>query len=274
MCCETCNFEDNPISLINFNLLPISFSSKTNENPNLTKSLEEMIKKSTLEHIISEDLSDLWKNLSPEEKRTVTDNFTILHYKKGQIIYAEQEDPEYLWCLLKGKVKMYKSGIGDRIQILRLYRPVHFFGYRAYFAHEKYVSSCAAFEASVLGCIPMEVVEKLIRGNNDLAMFFIHELSRNLGGSDTKIVNLTQKHIRGRLAEALLLLADNYGLEDDEATLKIYMSREDLANLSNMTTSNAIRTLTTFMAEKLILVDGRRIKILNVPMLRKISKFG
>ena len=169
---------------------------------------------------------------------------------------------------------MYKSGIGDRVQILRLYRPVQYFGYRAYFAKEKYVSSCAAFEASVLGCIPMHIVEDLIRCNNDLAMFFIHELSRNLGGSDTKIVNLTQKHIRGRLAEALLLLADNYGLEDDEATLKIYMSREDLANLSNMTTSNAIRTLTTFMAEKLILVDGRRIKILNVPMLRKISKFG
>lgn len=233
-----------------------------------------MIKKSTLEHIISEDLSELWNILSPEEKRVITDNFTILHYKKGQIIYAEHEDPENLWCLLKGKVKMYKSGIGDRVQILRLYRPVQYFGYRAYFAKEKYVSSCAAFEASVLGCIPMNIVEDLIRHNNDLAMFFIHELSRNLGGSDTKIVNLTQKHIRGRLAEALLLLADNYGLEDDDATLKIYMSREDLANLSNMTTSNAIRTLTTFMNEKLILVDGRRIKILNESMLRKISKFG
>ena len=120
----------------------------------------------------------------------------------------------------------------------------------------------------------MNVVEKIIKGNNDLAMFFIHELARNLGGSDTKIVNLTQKHIRGRLADALLLLEDNYGLEDDDATLKIYMSREDLANLSNMTTSNAIRTLTAFVAEKLILVDGRRIKILNEPQLRKISKFG
>ena len=169
---------------------------------------------------------------------------------------------------------MYKSGVGDRVQILRLYRPVQYFGYRAYFANENYVSSCQAIEPSVLGCISMKIVEELIRHNNDLAFFFIHELSRNLGGSDTKIVNLTQKHIRGRLAEALLLLADNYGLEDDEATLKIYMSREDLANLSNMTTSNAIRTLTTFMSEKLILVDGRRIKILNEPMLRKISKFG
>ena len=108
----------------------------------------------------------------------------------------------------------------------------------------------------------------------DVAMFFIHELSRNLGGSDTKIVNLTQKHIRGRLAEALLLLAENYGLEDDSATLKIYMSREDLAALSNMTTSNAIRTLSNFVNEKLIVVDGRRIKILNESQLRKISKYG
>lgn len=233
-----------------------------------------MIKKSTLEHIISEDLSELWNILTADEKRIVTDNFTIHQYKKGQIIYAEHEDPEFLWCLLKGKVKMYKSGVGERVQILRLYRPVQYFGYRAYFAREKYVSSCAAFETSTIGCLPMSIVESLIRGNIDLAMFFIHELSRNLGGSDTKIVNLTQKHIRGRLAEALLLLRDNYGLEDDESTLKIYMSREDLANLSNMTTSNAIRTLTTFVAEKLILVDGRRIRIMNEPMLRKISKFG
>lgn len=233
-----------------------------------------MIKKSTLEHIISHDMSPLWQVLSPEDKRLISDNFVVHQYKKNQIIYAEHEEPEYLWILLKGKVKMYKSGIGDRVQILRLYRPVQYFGYRAYFAHEPYVSSASAFEPSSLGLIPMRIVEEIIRRNNDLAMFFIHELSRNLGGSDTKIVNLTQKHIRGRLAEALLLLADNYGLEDDEATLKIYMSREDLANLSNMTTSNAIRTLTSFVSEKLLLVDGRRIKIINEPMLRKISKFG
>lgn len=233
-----------------------------------------MIKKSTFEKIISEDMAEMWNALRPEEKRIVTENFTIQNFKKNQIIYAEKETPEMLWCLLKGKVKMYKSGIGDRVQILRLYRPVQYFGYRAYFAQEPYVSSAAAFEASTLGAIPMHIVDEIIRKNNDLAMFFIHELSRNLGGSDTKIVNLTQKHIRGRLADSLLLLADNYGLEEDGATIKIYLSREDLANLSNMTTSNAIRTLTAFVTEKLILVDGRKIKIINEPQLRKISKFG
>lgn len=233
-----------------------------------------MIKKSTLDEIISKDMAEMWGVLQSEEKRIITENFSIQSYKKNQIIYSENQSPEMMYCLLSGKVKMYKSGIGDRVQILRLYRPVQYFGYRAYFAHESYNSTAAAFEPSRIGVISMKIVEQIIRQNNDLAMFFIHELSCNLGGSDTKLVNLTQKHIRGRLAESLLMLADNYGLEEDGATLKIYMSREDLANLSNMTTSNAIRTLTSFAQEKLILVDGRRIGIVNAPQLRKISKFG
>lgn len=236
--------------------------------------MQHLIKKSMLQHIIAQDMGEIWGVLSRQEKRELIANFHIHTYKKNQIIYAEKDEPEFMWCLLKGKVKKYKNGICDRIQILRLHRPVQFFGYRAYFAHENYVSCAAAFEPSVIGSVPLKLVERLIRSNMDIAMFFIHELSRNLGGSDTKIVNLTQKHIRGRLAEALLLLQENYGLEDDEATLKIYMSREDLANLSNMTTSNAIRTLSNFVNEKLLVVDGRRIKIINEPMLRKISKFG
>ena len=227
-----------------------------------------------LEKVVSEDLAEIWSILDGEEKRRILDTFVLHNFKKNQIIYAEKEEPDYIWCLIKGKVKLYKDGIGGRAQILRLIRPVQYFGYRAFFAKEPYVSSSAAFEQSVVGSIPMSLVCELIQNNINLAWFFIHELSRNLGGSDTRIVNLTQKHIRGRLAEALIALKDSYGLEDDGSTLRIYMAREDLANLSNMTTSNAIRTLSAFVSEKIIVVDGRRIKIVNEPALRKISKFG
>lgn len=230
--------------------------------------------KAALEKVINEDLHDIWSLLNKDEQRLIVDNFHIHSFKKNQIIYSQTEEAEHLWCLLKGKVKIFKDGMGGRQQIIRLYRPVQYFGFRAYFAKEPHMSSASAFEASTLGAIPMSLVEALINQNKALAWFFIRELAHNLGGSDTRIVNLTQKHIRGRLAEALIVLRDNYGYEDDEATIKIYMSREDLANLSNMTTSNAIRTLTTFANEKLIIVDGRRIKIINEPALRKISKFG
>ena len=230
--------------------------------------------KAAIEKVINEDMAEIWSILNGDEKRLIVDNFNVQTFKKNQFIYAEGDEPEYLWCLLKGKVKKTKEGVGGRVQILRLIRPVQYFGYRAYFAKEPYVSSASAFEPSTLGAIPLDLVREMIDNNRALAWFFIRELSRNLGGSDTRIVNLTQKHIRGRLAEALMVLRENYGYEEDEATLKIYMSREDLANLSNMTTANAIRTLSTFVEERLITVDGRRIKIINEPQLRKISKFG
>lgn len=230
--------------------------------------------KAALEKVINEDMSAIWSVLDSDEKRLVADNLSVQNFKKNQYIYLEGDEPEYLWCLFKGKVKKIKEGVGGRVQILRLMRPVQYFGYRAHFASEPYVSSAMAFEPSTLGALPLTIVDQLIKSNNNVAWFFIQELSRNLGGSDTRIVTLTQKHIRGRLAEALIVLRDHYGYEDDNSTMKIYLSREDLASLSNMTTSNAIRTLTTFVNEKIIVVDGRRIKIINEPMLRKISKLG
>lgn len=230
--------------------------------------------KDALDKVMAEDMSAIWTVLSNEEKRMITDNFTLHHFKKNQVIYAERDDPEYLWCLLKGKAKLYKDGVGGRQQIVRLIRPVQYFGYRAYFARESYVSTAMAMEPSTLGSVPMAIVESLINSNKAVAWFFIHELSLNLGSSDTRIVNLTQKHIRGRLAEALMVLKEHYGYEDDGITLRIYMAREDLANLSNMTTSNAIRTLTAFVNERIIVVDGRQIKIIDEPTLKKISKFG
>ena len=230
--------------------------------------------KSALEKVLNEDMAEIWSLLSQEEKRAVAENLVIHTFKKNQLIYAEGDDPEYLWVLFKGKVKKTKEGVGGRVQILRLIRPVQYFGYRAYFAEQPYISSATAIEPSMIGAVPLSLVRQLIQNNINLAWFFIKELSHNLGGSDTRIVNLTQKHIRGRLAEAIIVLLDNYGYEEDNSTLKIYMAREDLANLSNMTTSNAIRTLSTFVNEKILVVDGRRIKIVNEPMLRKISKFG
>ena len=132
----------------------------------------------------------------------------------------------------------------------------------------------AAFEPSVVCLIPMSAITTLISQNNDLAMFFIRQLSIDLGISDERTVNLTQKHIRGRLAESLIFLKESYGLEEDGSTLSIYLSREDLANLSNMTTSNAIRTLSQFATERLITIDGRKIKIIEEEKLKKISKIG
>lgn len=223
---------------------------------------------------ITSAIPELWNPLSDEERALLLHHVTIQKFKKNERIYSEEETPTKLMCLLQGKVKVFKDGIGGRNQIIRVIKPVDFFGYRAYFAEEDYRTSASAFETSTICFIPMVTIKELVSRNSKLALYFIKQLSTDLGIADERTVNLTQKHIRGRLAEALLFLKDSYGVEEDGYTLSIYLSREDLASLSNMTTSNAIRTLSNFANEKMIAIDGRKIKIIEDEELRKVSKIG
>lgn len=232
------------------------------------------MKKELTELEIAESIPDLWQPLTQEQKEILAKDFTIQKYKKNENIYCEGETPNYLMCLLSGKVKIYKDGVGGRSQIIRVIKSHEYFAYRAYFAEKNYVTAAAAFEPCTICLIPMPTIVKLIQENPELSMFFIKQLSKDLGISDERTVSLTQKHIRGRLAESLLFLKDTYGVEEDQCTLSIYLSREDLANLSNMTTSNAIRTLSNFAAEKLIIIDGRKIKLIEEEKLKRISKIG
>lgn len=233
-----------------------------------------MVRKRKSEVDYSTNLAEVWRVLNDKEREILRNNCEIQCYKRNQLIYREGDEPEEMMCLLKGKVKIFKDGIGGRTQIIRMIKPIQYFGYRANFAQERYLTSASAFENSTVCLIPMTIVRDLIAKNYRLAMFFIKQLSIDLGIADERTVNLTQKHVRGRLADALLFLMDSYGLEEDGATLSIYLAREDLANLSNMTTSNAIRTLATFVSERIIALDGRKIKLIDVDRLRKISRLG
>lgn len=212
--------------------------------------------------------------LSAKEKDFLLNNHICLHYKKGEMIYSEGDKPSGLLCLVEGKVKVFKEGAGGREQIIRMAKPLSFIGYRALFAEDNYNSSSLAIEDSVVGILNKKQVYKLIHNNPEFAMVIIKYMAIELGFANSRTVNLTQKHIRGRLAESLLFLKDTYGLAEDNSTIKVYLSREDLASLSSMTTSNAIRTLWSFAEEKLIAIDGRKIQIIDLKKLERISEIG
>ncbi|MFP4024526.1 MAG: Crp/Fnr family transcriptional regulator [Thiohalospira sp.] len=225
------------------------------------------------DNIIDNQMS-VFSVLNKDEKEQLKKNSTCTSYKKGDIIYKEGDKPNGLICLSKGKVKIFKEGVGGREQIVRMAKPVGFIGYRALFAEQNYLASAEAIEDSVICTIEKTTLYKILRTNSDLSFNIIRSLASELGFSNNRTVTLTQKHIRGRLAESLLFLKDTYGFEEDGSTIKVYLSREDIANLSNMTTSNAIRTLSTFASEKIIALDGRKIKILDLKTLEKVSEQG
>lgn len=233
----------------------------------------------TAKFLVSKDevikiISDRWTPLSESQRKLLADNVRIVSFKKNDIIYRDGEPLREVMCLIAGKVKVYKDGVNGRSQIIRAIKAVDFFGYRAFFAGEEYKTSAMAIDNCVVAFLPIQLVIKFVHENNAVSMFFIRHLAKLLGTADERTVSLTQKHIRGRLAETLLFLKDSYGVEEDGYTLSIYLSREDIASMSNMTTSNAIRTLSSFAVENMIAIDGRKIRIMQDEELRKVSKLG
>lgn len=219
-------------------------------------------------------LPDLWPMMDDSQRAAIIDQAIIQNYRRNEIIYRIGDEPQYLICLLSGRIKLEKLGVGGRMQILRMFRPGDNFGYRSAFAGQHHLTEAVAMDATQLALVPMELIKKFCATNTKIAMYFIKALASDLGNSDQRAVNLTQKHVRGRLAEAISLIAERYGYEQDEQTLAANVSRDDLASLANMTTSNAIRTLSQFVDDKMISLDGRKIIILNHALLKHVSKNG
>ena len=216
----------------------------------------------------------MFMKLTQEEKIFLLDNTDCKSYKKNEIIFQENTKPSGLICLVEGKAKIFKEGVGNRDQIIRLSKPGGFIGYRALFAEQNYSASAVAIENCITCTIERNALFYVMKKNMDFTFAILKSLATELGVSNMRTVSLTQKHIRGRLAESLLFLIDHYGFYEDGKTIKALLSREDLASLSNMTTSNAIRTLSAFAQEGVVSVEGRRIKIIDLKMLQKISNLG
>ncbi len=96
-----------------------------------------------------------WGKTTEEQCNLVKNNLQVRVFQKNEIIYREHEIPEELMFLVSGKVKVYKEGVGGRSQIMRVFKPGEFFGYRAYLARQEYRTAAMAFEECVIAFLPI-----------------------------------------------------------------------------------------------------------------------
>ena len=109
-----------------------------------------------------------------------------------------------------------------------------------------------------------------IKTNSTFALDLIRLACHELGEANSFITDIAQKTVRERLAEVLLFLVNEFGLDNDRY-LKISLTREELANIVGTATESVIRLLSEFKADKLVELNGRKIRILNSKGLQKIS---
>jgi CRP-like cAMP-binding protein len=198
------------------------------------------------------------------------DEFDFLNYEKsivqlhkGQILFLQDTKPHGLYCVKKGKVKIFRRGSEGKEQIVRLAHDADVVGYRALISDENYQCGAAALEETTLCYVPKPALVKLMDRNVSIYKKMISVLADDLKSAELRISDLAQKPVRERVAETLIMIKEKYGLESDGVTLNVVLTREEMANLVGTATESLIRILSDFKKEGFIEVENKRIKIID-----------
>ena len=209
--------------------------------------------------------------LTKEELDEVTENKCGHFYPKKSIIFREGVFPSGVYCLYSGKVKLFRFGVDGKEQVLRLYGPGELIGYRALVSNEPYSAYAETIEDTYMCFIKKDVFLKHLQENPKFANAFMQLLSKDLKHAEDLVTDIAHKNVRERLATALLLLKELYGTEDDNQTLKVTLTRSDIAGIIGTATETAIRTLLEFKDDKIIELRNKKIKILDPKRLERIA---
>jgi CRP-like cAMP-binding protein len=212
----------------------------------------------------------LFRHLTPDEVITINFEKEFRQYKRGDVLYQEGNRISGFYCINSGIIKVYKTGFDGKEQIIRFARSGDIIAYRSVLSNEAACTSAKVIEDCQVCFIPSEILISLIKTNSDYALELLKLACHELGEANSFITDIAQKTVRERLAEVLLFLVNDFGI-DDQQYLQISLTREELANIVGTATESVIRLLSEFKSDKLVELNGRKIRIMNKKGLEKIS---
>jgi len=191
-------------------------------------------------------------------------------YKRGDILYHEGNRISGFYCINSGIIKVFKTGVDGKEQIIRFARKGEIIAYRSVLSNEPACTSAKVIEDSQVCFIPSELLIQFVKTNAAFAFEVVKLTCHELAEANSYITDIAQKTVRERVAEVLLSLVNDFGL-DDQNYLRISLTREELANIVGTATESVIRLLSEFKSDRLIELNGRKIKIIDQKGLEKIS---
>ncbi|HOK37054.1 MAG TPA: Crp/Fnr family transcriptional regulator [Bacteroidales bacterium] len=212
---------------------------------------------------------NVFKKLSSEQFEYLDSVRNCIILKKGKVLYEEGNRITGIYCIKSGVVKIYKTGIEGKEQIIKFAKGGDIFGYRSVINNEPACTGVTALEDTLLCQIPSSDLFKLLRENADFALEMLHIACKELDQSNRFITDIAQKSVKERLAEILLHLKNEFGVNNEDM-INLTLTREELANIIGTATESVIRLLSEFKTEGLIEIHGRKIKIKNESKLKKI----
>ena len=208
--------------------------------------------------------------MSKEELKRVSDTKTTKSVKKGEAIFEEGEKLNGVYCVRSGVSKLSKLSENGKDQIVKLASKGQVMGQRSVIAEESTNLSAVAVDDMEVCFIPKDAIVSALHTNPNFTLEVLRHMAHDLKEADDVIVNMSQKTVKQRIAEAFLYLYNNFG-EDKEGYLRLILSREDIANVVGTATESCIRIISEFKKKGYLKSSGKRLGITDAKKLQELA---
>jgi CRP-like cAMP-binding protein len=191
--------------------------------------------------------------------------------KKGEVIFKEGDPVKGIFFVNTGIVKVHKRWGADKELILRFANEGVIFGHRALGGDGIYTISATALQAGTISYVDMEFFEATLKVNANFIYKMLLFFAEELRVSERKMRNLAHMPVKGRVAEALLMLKQQFGLTKD-GFINIELSRQDLASFSGATYETVFRVINELISDGLLVLSGKSISIANEKKLLRLTE--
>lgn len=224
---------------------------------------------SKCEQCIVREFSSL-KALSKDELLKMSNCKTSMDIRKGDVIFEEGENVNGVFCVKDGVCKMTKLSQNGKDQIVKLVKKGELLGQRSMISDEPANLSAVALEDMKVCFIPKSEIMGFFNQNNNFSMNVMKTICGDLKDADDIMVGMAQKTVKERLAHALLYLEETFGVNEDKS-LKLQLSREEIAGMIGTATESCIRLLSELKKENAIELAGKKIIIADK---NKLARFA
>jgi CRP/FNR family transcriptional regulator len=195
------------------------------------------------------------------------ENFVL---KKGQQLFKEGDDVTGIYFVYQGIVKVHKQWDNEKDLILRFAKAGDIVGHLGFGDTSTYPISATAIEPAIVCYVKMDFFESSLNVNHQLTYKLLKFFANELQESEKRMRNLAHMPVKERIAQALLSLRKQFGLNAD-GFVDIELTRQDISSYASVVYETFFKVTQDFIQNKLIELNGKSLKLLNEDALKEIT---
>lgn len=234
--------------------------------------MEKTTESKGISHCSIFDFEKSWYELlTDSEKQLIDEHSVSINFKKGETVCKLGAFASHIFFLEEGLVKVYLEEKNNTL-ILMLSTRNNLLGLSSIFeGNNKLPYSISTYTDSRIRMIDIEIFRQLLKQNSSFSYRIINMLNESTAQIYGRFFSLTQKQLHGRLADILLCLSNRIF---KQKSFDLPLSRADMGDLTGMSTESVIRMMKEFKDDGLIEMCCKKVELLDVNRLEKISQFG